>query len=105
MKIFDIEIDLAGRLKVLRKREEMTQEQVADAIGIPRSRYGSYEDGRAEPKLETLYLLTKYYRFKSLEAFLGIGDPKVPTKSDLLLSYQKAPKEIKAIVDFALKMK
>jgi transcriptional regulator with XRE-family HTH domain len=41
-------------LKAFRKQRGWTQQQLADRIGAKRSLIGAYEEGRAEPKLETL---------------------------------------------------
>jgi transcriptional regulator with XRE-family HTH domain len=41
-------------LKTLRKQRGWTQQQLADRIGVKRSLIGAYEEGRAEPKLDTL---------------------------------------------------
>ncbi len=41
-------------MKLLRSANEMTQEQVADYLGIHRSAYSNYEDGRREPPIEIL---------------------------------------------------
>lgn len=37
-------------LKTIRKSKRLTQQEVADACGIKRSRYQAYESGRREPK-------------------------------------------------------
>lgn len=45
---------IANNIKVLRKKLGYTQEQFSQEVGIKRSLIGSYEEGRAEPKLATL---------------------------------------------------
>ena len=44
----------AQNLKHLRKVKGLTQGDFAAKIGINRPKVGSYEEGRAEPSLETL---------------------------------------------------
>ena len=52
---------LPSNLKTLRKKKGLTQQELANKISIKRSLIGSYEEGRAEPKLETLQTLAIYY--------------------------------------------
>ena len=50
-------------LKHLRKiiQPKATQEKMAELLGVSISTYGSYEEGRAEPKLENLQKLTNFF--------------------------------------------
>ncbi len=54
---------LAQNLKTIRKKAEpkLTQEKVAELLGISPSSYGAYEEGRAEPKLESLVKLAELF--------------------------------------------
>lgn len=45
---------IAENIKYLRKQSGFTQEQFANEVGIKRSLVGAYEEGRAEPRLQTL---------------------------------------------------
>lgn len=54
----DLKRILAKNLTEARKKANKTQEQTADEAGIPRSTYGSYEEGRAEPGLSILQKLS-----------------------------------------------
>ncbi len=45
---------IATNIKSLRKKAGYTQEQFAEQVGIKRSLIGAYEEGRAEPRLQTL---------------------------------------------------
>jgi transcriptional regulator with XRE-family HTH domain len=62
---------LASNLKYLRKKHSLrsTQSDMANLLGVSISTYGSYEEGRAEPKLENLQKLTSYFGI-SIEALL-----------------------------------
>jgi len=42
------------RLKMLRKREKWTQQEVASKLGVDRSTYTKYETGQSEPNFEIL---------------------------------------------------
>lgn len=52
---------MAKRLAFLRNQKGVTQEHVADNLGISRSTYGHYEIGRREPSNEILHKLADYY--------------------------------------------
>ncbi|MFY0690165.1 MAG: helix-turn-helix domain-containing protein [Cyclobacteriaceae bacterium] len=47
-------MSIAENIKYLRKKAGFTQEQFANEVGIKRSLVGAYEEGRAEPRLQTL---------------------------------------------------
>ena len=50
--------------KFLRKKEALTQEQLATKIGVKRAMIGAYEEGRAEPRLHTLQHLAAYFQVR-----------------------------------------
>jgi len=54
---------LSVNLKYLRKNHKprQTQADMANLIGVSISTYGSYEEGRAEPRLENLQKITSYF--------------------------------------------
>lgn len=52
---------LSKNLKFYRKAAKLTQQQVADALGIQRSAYAYYEIDKTAPKLATLSKLAKIY--------------------------------------------
>jgi transcriptional regulator with XRE-family HTH domain len=43
---------LGLNIKLFRKKKGLTQEQLAEKLGIKRSLLGAYEEGRAEPSLQ-----------------------------------------------------
>ncbi len=47
-------MSISENIKYLRKQAGYTQEQFANEVGIKRSLVGAYEEGRAEPRLQTL---------------------------------------------------
>ena len=49
------------RLKELRQRKDVTQREVANAIGCSSQAYAKYERGEREPDLFTLKQLSKYF--------------------------------------------
>ncbi len=48
-------------IKYLRARKGLSQQGLADALGITRARYSKYEYGQAEPPIELLVKIAKYY--------------------------------------------
>jgi len=48
-------------IRYLRQLKQISQEQLADALGITRSRLGAYEEARNEPPLEILVKLSEYF--------------------------------------------
>lgn len=52
---------LAKNLRFLRSKEGMTQFELAEKLGIQRSMISAYEDGRSEPKLAALEIITETF--------------------------------------------
>jgi len=52
---------LRQNIRILRMRKAMTQESLAEAIGIKRSLLQAYEAGRAEPSLKTVEKVSNYF--------------------------------------------
>ncbi len=48
-------------MKQLRKLRNLTQGEVADAIGVTRTAYTNYENGKRNPRLETLRRLAYFF--------------------------------------------
>lgn len=57
------------QLKIIRCQNNLKQYQIADALGISRSTYCSYETGRRSIDLDMLVRLSKFYRLP-LDLFL-----------------------------------
>jgi len=52
---------ISVNIKHLRKIRNLTQDQLADKIGVNRAMIGSYEESRAVPKLHVLRILSHYF--------------------------------------------
>lgn len=48
-------------IKILRKRKGKSQEEVAAALGLNRSTYSGYENNIAQPNLDNILRISKYY--------------------------------------------
>ena len=55
---------IAKNFKKLRLFKSLNQTEFADLFGITRSTVGSYEEARAEPKLETLLKVADHFKLK-----------------------------------------
>ncbi len=53
---------IASNIRHLRYLKGLTQEQLAEEFQIPRSRIGSYEEGRSEPPIEMLIQLSAFFK-------------------------------------------
>lgn len=53
---------VSNNIKFLRKRDHLTQEQLAKKIGIKRSLVGAYEEGRADPRLNNLLKMSELFK-------------------------------------------
>lgn len=52
---------IAKNIRVLRVLKKFSQEQLSEVLDIPRSRLGSYEEGRAEPSYDLLITIADYF--------------------------------------------
>ena len=66
-------------LKALRKEKGVSQQAVADYLGITRQAYSNYENGNRVPDYETLLKLAEYFE-TTVDALLR-GKEKAPTLS------------------------
>ncbi len=55
-------MEFKDKLKCLRKSSNMTQQKVADILGIDRSTYSFYELGKTRPKLDILKDIAKLFK-------------------------------------------
>jgi transcriptional regulator with XRE-family HTH domain len=53
---------VSNNIKYLRKNSHLTQEQLAEKIGIKRSLLGAYEEGRADPRLNNLLKISEVFK-------------------------------------------
>ena len=63
------------RLKELREEKHLTQQELADKVGISRVGYGYWEKGKREPNFKKLILLAKYLDV-STDYLLGLTNIK-----------------------------
>ena len=79
---------LSEHLKIIRKANKFTQQGLADAIGIERSTYASYETGRNKPDVNLLSRIAKVFDVSS--DFILEIDTTVPLNvEDISVQYKK----------------
>jgi len=77
---------ISNNLKFLRKKAGLTQEQMADQIGIKRSLLGAYEEGRADPRISNLLKFSEIFNL-TVDQLIGAdlatnGNSKVGERLD-----------------------
>ncbi|SDM25686.1 Helix-turn-helix [Catalinimonas alkaloidigena] len=92
---------LRANLRFLRKQHKLTQQKLADRIGIKRSLLGAYEEGRAEPREEYVARMAEVFGVDFVQLMtrdLTGGNPpplpgSVPTRhhDDAHRSHHAAP--------------
>ena len=65
-------MNLADRIQQLRKRKGISQEELADRIGVSRQAVSKWESGQTSPDLEKIVL---YFYRKSLNGKKGLKQP------------------------------
>jgi len=59
--------NLATNIRHLRKQEAMSQEELANVLGLNRGNIASYEKGTAEPKICNLINLSNFYQVSVID--------------------------------------
>ena len=70
--------------KSLRKDKELTQEQLAEVLGVSPQIVSRWENGVSQPRLELLLTIAAYYE-TSVDTLLGIA---MPVKKQKVLCFQ-----------------
>lgn len=62
-------MDVGKKIKLLRKAENLTQEELANKLNISRVNYTRYETGKVRPDYETLIKIADYFEISLDELF------------------------------------
>lgn len=83
---------MSNKLKELRKNSALTQQEIAEVIGVDRSSYSYYENGKASPSLQVLIKIAKVFNV-TLDYIIFGDDSKTvqptTTLSDNYSAYTK----------------
>lgn len=77
---FDMNIEIANRLVNLRKQNGLSQEQLAEKIGVSRQAVSKWERSEASPDTDNLILLARLYNV-SLDELLNTED-EIPVREN-----------------------
>ena len=73
---------LCNRLRELRDRENISQNALANTLGITRASVNAWELGISAPNAQSLVMLSKYFNV-SVDYLLGLNDSEYIDISDL----------------------
>ncbi len=79
---------LSEQLKIIRKANKFTQQELADAIGIERSTYASYETGRNKPDVVLFKRIADVFGVSS-DFILEIDTTAPLNMEDIPVQYKK----------------
>lgn len=68
-------VDFGAKIRELRKRKGLTQQQLAELAGVTKAMISAYETGLRYPSYEVLIKLTRIFRVTS-DYLLGIDSGK-----------------------------
>jgi len=80
----------AEKIRTLRKSAGLTQQQLADKIGVPQPHVARWESGKVEPLYKTMVIITatcrndKMTREKFIKKWLGSKHEYNETNKDLM---------------------
>ena len=84
-------MNLADRIQQLRKRKGISQEELADRIGVSRQAVSKWESGQTSPDLEKIVLLSDYFEVTTDYLLKGVSPTPAQTEPDQTASVQSAP--------------
>ena len=67
--LYNVNMNLANKLKELRKTNNLTQETLACKLGVSRVNYNRYENGKVRPDYETIVKIADFYDISLDELF------------------------------------
>lgn len=73
---------MSEMLKTLRRRENLTQQELADRTGLSRSRINNYEQGIREPDFKTAEILADVFNVDLDTLYSGALSPVSLTESE-----------------------
>lgn len=87
---------ISNNLKYLRKKISLTQEQMAQQIGIKRSLLGAYEEGRADPRISNLLKFSEIFSL-SVDQLIGTDLTTDNGQGSLSESIEKAKNDLRVL--------
>lgn len=87
-------MNLADRIQQLRKIRGISQEELADRIGVSRQAVSKWESGQTSPDLEKIVLLSDYFEVTTDYLLKGVLPTPAQTGPDQTVSVQSVPAQI-----------
>lgn len=87
-------MNLADRIQQLRKIRGISQEELADRIGVSRQAVSKWESGQTSPDLEKIVLLSDYFEVTTDYLLKGVSPTPAQTGPDQTVSVQSVPAQI-----------
>jgi len=81
---------IAQRIKAARKAAHLTQQDVADRLGMSDVGFGDIERGKSQPNIEYLFQLSSILG-RSVEHLLGLDNGLSADEDELLARYRTLP--------------
>ena len=78
-------MDFGAKLKEIRKNEGLSQEQLADKIGVSRQAITKWETGRALPDMENMIILAEIFK-TTLDELVSQAIPQYQKKKEVYTS-------------------
>ena len=88
-------------LKVARERRQLTQTQMADALGVAKSTYSLYESGKREPNVQTIKKISDILNVSADERLGLIQEPQLSTFAAHFDGTKYTDSELEEILQFA----
>lgn len=78
----------SDNIRLLRDRQNLTQQKIADDLKITRGRYVKYEDGSSEPPIDLLVKISRYFQV-SVDILISVDIKKYPLEDMIKISENK----------------
>ena len=56
-----MDMELMAYLRDMREKKNITQQQIADELGVKKNTISNYENGVSEPSLDAIYIMCNFY--------------------------------------------
>ena len=93
----------ADMLIYFRKRDGLSQQALADSIGLTRSAIGMYETGKREPDFETLEVFADFFNV-NMDVLLGKSSEESRKTPDTFIDVEGLSTNKRALFDFVMSL-
>ncbi|MDE6658404.1 MAG: helix-turn-helix transcriptional regulator [Oscillospiraceae bacterium] len=87
-------MSIATKLKLLRKKNKLSMQKVADALEIPKGTYVTYEYGTREPNIKTINKIADFYGVSTDYLLCR----KIKDANTLIREIEELPQEYQEVV-------